>query len=374
MNKINIDQALAALGDALKSQQDENPLANPLAFVKKLPWRSLSGDHVTGGKITNFSSSGITDKATKERIVISDTEVTIKSLSVDQLQKSVEIKGDVTASTVTANRIVADILDVKEIKADIKFEKNSSVVFANEIYSKGLLWTGSDYTKQFVYSGKPNRFFSSESIDIANDKKFSINGVDVLSSSELGSSVVKSNLREVGRLKGLMVDGSVSINSYMFYNASTDRLGIGTDQPNSALSVAENGIEVLVGTASNKGIIGTFASHGVDILTDNTPRISIESTGNILLGNKNTPPIQVSINGTLTVNVSTPDPRVKLDVGGAIKFNNALLLSSAEAPNSGSFNQGDIVWNAAPAQRKYIGWVCIKSGSPGIWCPFGEIR
>jgi hypothetical protein len=374
MNKINIDQALAALGDALKSQQDENPLANPLAFVKKLPWRSLSGDHVTGGKITNFSSSGITDKATKERIVISDTEVTIKSLSVDQLQKSVEIKGDVTASTVTANRIVADILDVKEIKADIKFEKNSSVVFANEIYSKGLLWTGSDYTKQFVYSGKPNRFFSSESIDIANDKKFSINGVDVLSSSELGSSVVKSNLREVGRLKGLIVDGSFSINSYLFYNSSTDRLGIGTDQPNSALSVSENGIEVLVGTASNKGVIGTFASHGVDILTDNTPRISIESTGNILLGNKNTPPIQVSINGTLTVNVSTPDPRVKLDVGGAIKFNNALHLSSAEAPNSGSFNQGDIVWNAAPAQRKYIGWVCIKSGSPGIWCPFGEIR
>lgn len=374
MNTNNIDQALAALSEALKNQAEENPLSNPMVFINKMPKRSLSGDHISGGKINKFSSSGITDSATKEQLSLNDSGVSIKHLSVDILQKSVEVKGKITAESIEAESISVKILIVDELKADIKFEKGSSVTFSDDLQAKGLLWIGKDYTKQFVYRSKPNRFFSTESIDLSKDKKFSINGIDVLDSQELGSSITKSNLKEVGRLKGLIVDGSISINSYLFFNQATDRLGIGTDKPNAALSVAEFGIEVLLGTENNKGIVGTFANHGFDIITDKTPRISISSSGDISLGNKSTSPVQVSINGTLTVNVSTPDPRVKLDVGGAIKFNNSLHLSSFEAPLSGTFNQGDIVWNSAPSQRKFIGWACVKSGSPGIWCPFGEIK
>jgi hypothetical protein len=64
---------------------------------------------------------------------------------------------------------------------------------------------------------------------------------------------------------------------------------------------------------------------------------------------------------------------VALDVNGAVKFNNKLHLSAEESPKSGSFNLGDIVWNSNPQQRGYIGWVCIRAGSPGVWNGFGKI-
>ena len=369
MNKTNIDQALAALGDALKSQADNNPLASPLAFVKKLPQRALSGDHINGGKISNFSSVGITDSATSEQLTITDYGLSVKKLSVDTITASIKVNGDITAKT-----IIADVLEVKEIKADIKVEKDQSIPFGGDIAGKGLLWLGKDYTKQFVYNPNPARFFSSESIDLLKEKTYSIGGTEVLSSTQLGSSITKSNLREVGRLRGLIVDGSMVLNNYVFFNSGLDRLGIGTETPHAAVSIAENGVELIIGSENNRGIIGTFAGNAIDFLTDSTPRLSIDSHGNIALGNKNSPPITVSLNGTLAVNVSTPDSRVKLDIGGAIKFNNAVHLSATEAPKSGTFNQGDIVWNSKPEQRKSIGWVCVKAGSPGIWCAFGEIR
>jgi hypothetical protein len=281
------------------------------------------------------------------------------------------VDGDVSAKTVRA-----DILEVKEIRADIKFEKDQSLTFGGEsIAGKGLLWAGSGNTKQLVFQPNPDRLFSSESIDIGRGKHLSINGVKVLDHEELSSAVTKSGLRELGRLKGLIVDGSVTINEFFFYNATSDRLGIGTDVPKAALTVAEDMIEVMLGTKdAARGIVGTHAGHGFDIVTDNASRISISSNGNILLGNKNYPPIQVTVHGSLGVNVNTPDPRAGLHVNGAIKFNDKLHLSGTEPPSDGIFSLGDIVWNSNPQQRGYIGWVCIRAGNPGVWNPFGEIK
>ncbi len=47
---------------------------------------------------------------------------------------------------------------------------------------------------------------------------------------------------------------------------------------------------------------------------------------------------------------------------------------SVEAPTSGSFTQGDIVWNSNPQPGNFVGWVCVKAGNPGMWATFGEIR
>lgn len=43
------------------------------------------------------------------------------------------------------------------------------------------------------------------------------------------------------------------------------------------------------------------------------------------------------------------------------------------APATGTWKQGDIVWNAAPAPGGVIGWVCVTAGSPGVWNGFGNI-
>lgn len=240
---------------------------------------------------------------------------------------------------------------------------------------KGIIWSGQGHTKQFVYNEQPDRFFSSESIELDKDKNISIAGVKVLDAKELGSGVTKSNLQTVGRLKGLIVDGSVNINQYMIYNGSVDRLGLGTESPNAALSVAEMGIEVMLGTTDDlQGMVGTFASTDFNIVTDNTSRVTVKANGNIELGNANRNPIQVKVNGKMSIGVQVPDPSVDLHVAGPVKFNGHLQMYSAAPPESGTYAVGDIFWNEAPRVGACIGWVCLRAGSPGAWYPFGEIK
>lgn len=242
-------------------------------------------------------------------------------------------------------------------------------------FGKGIIFTGDGHAKQLVFNGKPDRFFSSENFDIARDKNYSVNNVPVLSATELGPSVAKSNLREVGRLKGLIVDGSMLINNYMFFDKGSDRLGLGTDQPNAALSVAEDGIEVMLGTKDNtKGMIGTHAHHPLDIVTDGTARITVEANGNIKLGTPNHPQIQVSVHGKLSIGVNVPDPSVDLHVAGPVRFDGRIQKYASTKPTNGSYNKGDIVWNSEPKPNGNVGWICVQPGNPGTWCPFGEIK
>jgi len=43
------------------------------------------------------------------------------------------------------------------------------------------------------------------------------------------------------------------------------------------------------------------------------------------------------------------------------------------APVSGTYTQGDIVWNTTPTASGNIGWVCVTGGTPGTWKTFGII-
>lgn len=45
----------------------------------------------------------------------------------------------------------------------------------------------------------------------------------------------------------------------------------------------------------------------------------------------------------------------------------------SQAPTSGNWNPGDIVYNTAPTAGGNVGWVCISAGSPGTWKTFGTI-
>ena len=275
------------------------------------------------------------------------------------------------------SRVLKELVDAahqpvaQEITQFLEFRARKG----EENFGKGVIWSGKGYTKQFVFNGTPDRFFSSESIDLDKERHLSIGGTVVLSGKELGSSVTKSNLQTVGRLNGLIVDGSLNINQYLIYNGVTDRLGLGTDAPNAALSVAENAIEVMLGTNDAfHGMVGTFASTDFDIVTDNTTRISVKANGNIELGNPNRNPIQVKINGKLSIGVENPDPAVDLHVAGAVRFSGHIHMYAATPPQEGTYSVGDIIWNTNARVGTGVGWVCLRAGSPGSWYPFGEIK
>jgi len=43
------------------------------------------------------------------------------------------------------------------------------------------------------------------------------------------------------------------------------------------------------------------------------------------------------------------------------------------APVSGTYAEGDIVWDTSPSAGGHIGWVCVTAGTPGTWKTFGAI-
>jgi len=271
------------------------------------------------------------------------------------------------------SNLLQNLSETRSLVHDADFIEFKSPAGKNN-NDRGLVWSGEGNNKHFLLKAG-NKISSTESLEVARDRSFIVNGNVVLSERELGNSVVKSNLREVGRLRNLNVDGNVTISGYVFYNSISDRLGLGTDQPNAALSVAEDGIEIVIGTAdSAKAKIGTFGSHDVEIVTDNVARVVVERTGNIQLGNRAYGPIKTSIHGKLYVGTGNLDSRVDLHVDGAIKYQQHIHQYLSSEPTKGDYIKGDIVWNSEPDLGKCVGWVCVRSGTPGGWLPFGEIK
>lgn len=234
---------------------------------------------------------------------------------------------------------------------EVETQRLSPLVFKesddNSIYGKGIVWNprvGS--SRQFVYRADPDRIWSSESIDLASDKYFAIEGFSVLSKTGLGPSVVESSLTKLGTLTELVVAGDAAVTRTI----STSRLEIGY------FALSENKLE---------------SKDKFNIDLNNTNEFEISS--NITIGNHLNTNRTVSIYGQLAVGVSNPTPGIKLTVAGPVSFDNKKFLTGQGIPQSGAFIKGDIVWNTDPKPSDYIGWVCVVPGTPGTWAPFGLI-
>jgi hypothetical protein len=279
------------------------------------------------------------------------------------------------ASQEKLNALTTLLQEVFQEGQEIDSAEFPYIVIKGDINGKGILWSGQGHNKQFIFNSNPDRFFISENIDLAKTKYLSINNIKVVDEKELGPTVTKSSLREVGRLKGLIVDGGLSVNQYLVYDSVSDRLGLGTDQPKAAVNIIDQNVDIVIGAeGTNTARIGTYNYTDLELGTDNTARIQIKAGGNVVIGNPAVGDTKVTIIGSLGINVNNPDPRSTLHVNGALKFNDKLHLSGNEPPNSGSFTEGDVVWNSSPQAGKSIGWVCVQPGSPGIWNGFGRIE
>ena len=230
----------------------------------------------------------------------------------------------------------------------------------------GVIWTGEGNTRQLTQ--QQDRLFSSNSIDVGKDNNYRINNRSVLSSSTLGPEVLQSSLTSVGTLENLSTVGSLTVDDFIYYDADTMRLGIGVDSPNGALSIGSIEHEFVVDNNDVGAFkVGTWTTSEISIITDDTTRIHISETGRITLNDK------VKVNGKLGVNVTNVSADVDMDIAGAVRFDGKKMSSSTAEPIDGSHKVGDIVWNSTPRPTGYVGWICIREGTPGEWKPFGPI-
>ena len=83
--------------------------------------------------------------------------------------------------------------------------------------------------------------------------------------------------------------------------------------------------------------------------------------------------IRDRVNGKLGVGIQKISNDAQFEVAGNIRFTDKLFAVGSQAPKDGNYKQGDIVWNDSPKETGYVGWVCIRSGNPGIWRGFGQV-
>lgn len=354
-----IRQGLGDLGEAIYQ------LSRAEAPTPEITNRSLTGDAIHGGKITAFQSQGIRDDSTRLVVVIDDDGIVTDKIDVETIVGNTTVDGDLTIN----GAITATSLHVNELTADIRQERSSSLEYTNDVYNKGLVWRTPNGSKQFTLKPQPDRLWSDLPLDVHRDSYYGIDNVSVLTMSELGPTVTRSSLTQVGVLQNLAVDGNFNIDQYVFWNGDFMRFGIGTETPNGTFGIVQDDAEFIIDTDGKKATIGTFSTADLEVITDNTKRLSISSTGKITIGSDSNS--KTNIKGKLGVNVE--NPTADIETAGPVSFEGKLFEVAASYPTSGSYRLGDIVWNSQPKPTGYVGWICTKAGTPGLWKTFGQI-
>lgn len=294
------------------------------------------------GTYTNHDVTFITDNT--DRIVIkNDGKV---------------IFGD--ATTKSANVTIYGTLNVDTLVSDNRIERFSSLEIKSSrdstTYGKGIIWTGTGNTKQFIMMAGPDRLYTTESFDLAENQCYYVNGRPVLTEVSLGDTVAHSKLTSVGVLESLTVSGDTNLLNSLTVNGlvNTTALTVGTG--NNTISISNGSIncsEISIKSAQDEAFYA--------------------DVNEIAIGNKNNTRKPLKMFGPVSVGVANPDLDADFTVKGSVKFDGKKFINGSAEPTEGTFNKGDICWNEEPQLHGYVGWVCVTSGTPGTWIPFGAI-
>lgn len=252
---------------------------------------------------------------------------------------------------------VDEIVAANESSSPLSFSAKNG----KSVYGTGIVWYHDNATKQFTYASSPDRIWSTETIDLSNEKYYSIDNAMVLSKNRLGDSVTESSLTTLGKLNSLEV-----INDSNFQGT----VNIGTD---SSVSLSKHGIKFSGGNDFTITNTGFKVNSDFNVTCDNEQEFKIDSRGSIELGNKQNSNRRVSIFGQVSVGANTPEENMALTVSGPVSLNNKRFVKGGSIPTTGRFSVGDICWNTEPKASDYVGWICVREGTPGEWLSFGQI-
>ena len=275
----------------------------------------ITGDNVAGGVITNFASTGVEDKATQCQVTILDQ------------------------GTIFENTLYAPKIEVKGgavIDGDLTI---LGVLTENSAYRKLVL----DTSDEVLIKAGPNlldkhqaRLYErmrDEGIDL---NKISVNGELVLDGNRLTAAVTESQLRSLGVVRDLQTDGEALLSQTLY--ASNRRVGVNTIDPNTALSVWDEEIEIGIGKERQSvARIGTVREHALILSSNKQDNITLTPDGVAII------------------------PR--LQIGN-------MLFSSSPTPPHYDAARGTVVFNEQPNLGGPLGWVSLGDAK---WANFGII-
>jgi hypothetical protein len=220
-----------------------------------------------------------------------------------QIDNNLVVQGNITAKVINVDTIVTAN---GSLAAAGQWTYNSE----EELNGKGFSWTYGGGNTQLIYRSG-HRLWTNANLDLAAGATLSIDNIPVITTTSLGSTITESNLTSVGTLDSLVVSGDVNIADFAYFDSTSNRIGVGTEEPNLSLSVLDNNVELGIGSpAIGVGSIGTYSSHDLAITTDNLPRITIKASGQVNIGDPVNGGGSLNVYGTLFATTVQTDNRI----------------------------------------------------------------
>lgn len=299
-----------------------------LIEIGNLPQRSIShkcieftdfnitGDHVKGGIIENFSSTGIEDRSKDVQLTLMDKaavfekpvfvpELTVKGkVSIDG---DLVIKGQIPTDSTVFKTLVDFSADAVKEKLNDDLFKDYSTLVHDQLRETGL---DLDIIKQ---SGK-----------------------EVIKGNQLGYHIIDTNIQRLGLVKDLQTQGETLLSGSLY--VTHKRAGVNTVDPSATFVVWDEEVELVMSKKQyEEGFIGTARPHKLVIGSNKKENI-----------------------------VCAPDGSTKIN---DLHIGKTRIGSSASVPNFSS-HLGHILFNENPSLGGPMGWVCLGGTR---WANFGVI-
>jgi hypothetical protein len=255
--------------------------------------------------LNNFTSTGISDQAGSCQLTIIDDVVVVgNQLTTREL-------------TVANAAVIQDLV----VKGSVNIDNPSWELLASGISEKTINRLSDEW--KTVLTAQVAEQIRSDGIDFDSVK---INGEILVNGNTLAKSITDTNIRSVGALKTLTVDGESTFNNQTLA-VLNKRIGVNTISPEMALSVWDEEVSIVIGkNKANEAYIGTNRAQGVSIGVNRQPQI------------------EITVDGLTRIR--------QLQVG-------LHRVSHATQVPGYSGTKGDIVFNSDPNDTPVFAWVCI---------------
>jgi hypothetical protein len=252
----------------------------------------------------------------------------------------------IDSNLVVRGTVTADVFNVKNL-----ITENGSLASVGqwayatepELNGKGFSWTHGTGSTQMLYRSG-NRLWTNADFDLSEGRTYSINNIPVISLTSLGDTITESNLTSLGTLETLEVSGNSVFGEFIFVDSISNRLGIGTDEPNASLTILDNNVEIGIGSPQvGLATIGTYSSHDLAIVSDNLARITVKATGDVNIGDPVHGGGKLNVYGTLYATTVQTDNRI--DRVHPLQF---------QATDDTSIYGLGLTWQGTGATRQFI--------------------
>ncbi|MBR19901.1 MAG: hypothetical protein CMA64_07130 [Euryarchaeota archaeon] len=98
-------------------------------------------------------------------------------------------------------------------------------------------------------------------------------------------------------------------------------------------------------------------------------KLVVEADGTLKIQGKTS----TIVKGNLGIGVSNVPNELSLETERPVKFQGKKFEVGNKIPTIGLYTKGDIVWDDDPKPNGTLGWICIRTGTPGEWRSFGNI-